>query len=426
MYKVLIVDDEATICKGLRVLIDWNKYGFEIAGEASNGLEALEQAESLRYDVIVTDIRMPEVDGLELIRRLKATKYSARIIILSGYKDFEYARAAIEYGVKNYVLKPIDEDVLISSLNDIRIEIEEELRNSTTIRESKSIVRDKVLEYIVKNGIRNNFTLKKTIETGVVLTADYFQICIIEAIDNNGEEVGSRTLISKNTAEEIIYKYSSGYVFELEEDKIGVLLCLSEQNSNQTNILVGEIFECLSKDTNSSITIAVGNKVLDYRDIPASYKNAEKALELKIFDGRSSIIYFDNISVLNQQDNIVNAENNRSNRTIEEIEKFVKEHYHEELSLVKLSKKYFMSPVYLGRLFKNTTGESFTDYVNQCRICSATKLLESDELMVCEISEKVGYKDINYFYKIFKGKKGITPSEYRMSYNEATASLKRR
>ena len=115
MYKVLIVDDEIAICMGLTKLIDWTSYGFEASGYALNGLEALEKIKLDRYDVIVTDVRMPEIDGIELIRKIKDLEYDCKIIIISGYKDFEYARAAVEYGVRNYILKPINEDVLISN-----------------------------------------------------------------------------------------------------------------------------------------------------------------------------------------------------------------------------------------------------------------------------------------------------------------------
>lgn len=117
MLKVLLVDDEMFVRKGMHELIDWHGLGMEIAGEAENGLEALDRAECLQPDVIITDIRMPVLDGLELIRSVvKSPNLEPVFIIISGYHDFKYAQQAIRYGVQDYILKPIDEEEMTATL----------------------------------------------------------------------------------------------------------------------------------------------------------------------------------------------------------------------------------------------------------------------------------------------------------------------
>ncbi|MCA0756028.1 response regulator transcription factor [Paenibacillus sp. N4] len=121
MFKVVIVDDELYARQGLKQFTDWNKYGFEIVAEAANGEEALQVIERTSPDLVVTDIRMPVLDGLELIRTVQERKKAEpKFIIVSGYGDFKYAQKAVRFGVKDFILKPIDECELEQTLSSLR------------------------------------------------------------------------------------------------------------------------------------------------------------------------------------------------------------------------------------------------------------------------------------------------------------------
>ena len=113
MYRVIVVDDELVIRKGLRETIEWDSLGLEVAGEAADGVEALKLCRAIRPEILITDIRMPEMDGLQLIQEVKKLDFDVKITILSGYSDYDYLKAAIRLGVDNYLLKPIDNDELI-------------------------------------------------------------------------------------------------------------------------------------------------------------------------------------------------------------------------------------------------------------------------------------------------------------------------
>lgn len=117
MIKVVIADDEENVCQLIRGLIDWSSLDMEIVGTAHNGMEALEMLQSLDPDLMITDIRMPGYDGLEMIRRAKEMKQTLDFIIISGYRHFEYAQNAIKYGVGDYLLKPIKKEDFMISLN---------------------------------------------------------------------------------------------------------------------------------------------------------------------------------------------------------------------------------------------------------------------------------------------------------------------
>ena len=146
MYSVMIVEDEAMIRKGLAALIPWEKHGFLAPNMAENGFRALERMEKKHYDLVLTDVRMPKMDGLELIRRMREQKINSEIIVISGYRNFEYARTAMEFDVRNYLLKPVNTDELLHTLAKIRAQLDEKYG----VREEKeeSGLLQQIREYV--------------------------------------------------------------------------------------------------------------------------------------------------------------------------------------------------------------------------------------------------------------------------------------
>lgn len=113
MLKVIIADDEKMICLLISQLLDWKELDFEIAGMAYTGIDAYQMIVEHRPDLVITDIRMPGYDGIELIKKVKEAGIQTEFIMISGFKQFEYAQNAMKYGVKYYLLKPIEEDKLL-------------------------------------------------------------------------------------------------------------------------------------------------------------------------------------------------------------------------------------------------------------------------------------------------------------------------
>lgn len=132
-YTVLVVDDEFELRRALIEKVDWQSAGFEVIGEAENGIEALECIESLEPDLIITDIKMPMISGLELAKRIREIRPAAQIVILSGYDSFEYARTAIEYNIISYLLKPISSSEMTEELKNIRAKMDEKILNAVKI-----------------------------------------------------------------------------------------------------------------------------------------------------------------------------------------------------------------------------------------------------------------------------------------------------
>ncbi|TBL68313.1 response regulator transcription factor [Paenibacillus thalictri] len=126
MYKVLIVDDEPMIRQGLKAIIPWEEYGFTVVGDAKNGREALERHGELAPELLVVDIRMPGMDGLQLIEEIRKVDERCRFIILSGYADFTYAKTALKFRIDGYILKPVDEAEVVEHLQRVHILLQKE------------------------------------------------------------------------------------------------------------------------------------------------------------------------------------------------------------------------------------------------------------------------------------------------------------
>ena len=145
------MDDEPYVFEGLRIMVDWEKYGFSICGEASNGEDALEIIKTCNPHLVVTDIKMPVMDGIKLIKSVyEDSNIRAKFIILSGYDEFEYAKSAMQYGVNSYILKPLDEDELNQAVKKVSRQILEERKDEESRNKQLSFVAESAINTILK------------------------------------------------------------------------------------------------------------------------------------------------------------------------------------------------------------------------------------------------------------------------------------
>lgn len=151
MHRVLIADDEVWIRRNIRKMIRWEQLGLEFVGEAEDGLTACALAESLRPDIVVTDVRMPGLDGLQLVEKLSALLPTARMIIVSGYDEFEYVRKAINLKVVSYLLKPIDEEELHRVLAEAAVDLER-FKESDRLRGNIPYLNGKITADLLESG----------------------------------------------------------------------------------------------------------------------------------------------------------------------------------------------------------------------------------------------------------------------------------
>ena len=176
LYRIILVDDEEEVRKSIIRKIDWEAVGFSVAGDAENGEDALEKIEVLEPDVVLTDIRMPYMDGLTLAERLRQKYPSIKIVIFSGYDDFEYAKRAIKLNVAEYILKPVNVEELTAILKRIRANLDEEIelkRNVDRLREnyvkSLPILKEQFLMDLISRPMEEDLVDSRLEEYGISL-----------------------------------------------------------------------------------------------------------------------------------------------------------------------------------------------------------------------------------------------------------------
>ncbi|WP_025705035.1 response regulator, partial [Paenibacillus graminis] len=156
MYKVFIVDDEPFIIEGLYDIVDWAGMGMEIVGRAENGQEALEALSSLRADILITDISMPLMNGLDLIRAVRKLQPGMKVIILSGYDEFGYLKEGMTLGIENYLLKPINLEEFRATLNNTVEKLHMSRVEDELNAQSISILRDNIMHRWLREQIGAN------------------------------------------------------------------------------------------------------------------------------------------------------------------------------------------------------------------------------------------------------------------------------
>ncbi|MBS5884476.1 MAG: response regulator [Clostridium sp.] len=279
MLKVLIIDDEPYVREGLKHIIDWEENGFEICGEAADGDEGYSKILDLKPDIILIDIRMPGKLGIDIIKDSKENGVKGKFIVISGYSNFEYAQKAIKYGVKEYLLKPIDEDELLEIALKLKKEIEEEKKNEARVEKNKIALRQYVLtQLILKKDISEYEDIKNNLNTSS------FQVALIS---NSLNQYNFDNIIK---IEEIILENID------EKENIDIIklgdrlaLVIRNINVNYAHKLLNNVKLSLDKSLGGNNFIALGEEVNDIQDIYKSYRSAKNLTNNKFLFNNSEI-----------------------------------------------------------------------------------------------------------------------------------------
>jgi len=284
----LIVDDEPIICRGLKETIQWEQYDIEIVGTACDGRQAVEFIQSQPYvDIVITDIRMPNMDGLELASYIYENHSSIRIIIISGYDDFEYAQKAIKLGVKDYLLKPVDIDELVNKVSKITSEIETEKRKNKQLLQSqlKTMVMQQIAHKPLKfEDIQKYKEIK--IYPFVSLLKDYgHQVRQLATDDINELKRRWMSFIEKTVQNDCRFDCFSFFA----EENILLTCIFSDESKINVMDLVDRLQDNLTKE-NYSLLLIFSDGFVEIGSMEKKYTKLKSALSYMILENRESII----------------------------------------------------------------------------------------------------------------------------------------
>ncbi|MDF2923767.1 MAG: hypothetical protein K0R57_2681 [Paenibacillaceae bacterium] len=304
MYKVIIVDDEILVRVGLKTFIPWERLGLELVGEAGNGREALELVESEGCDILLTDIQMPEMDGLALLEAVTAERPRTKIIMLTNHEEFRYVRRALQLGAADYLLKLTMEPLeLERKLSDLKEKIvqersqqrrEQELKRE--IRTYSRAAREKSFRDVLTKSC-SPAEIRECLSSFGYLGAGPFHVALIrishyervlEENKYNSEQLLAYTVL--NILQEILKKQSSGELIELENG------CFALFSAFQPNRLLLEMSESVKQYLRLDLCLGVSAPCQDERLIRHAYEQAQLALELAFFDGPGRVFSYEQVS----------------------------------------------------------------------------------------------------------------------------------
>lgn len=366
MFKVLFIDDEQIVRQGVQQLIDWREEGFAICGEAADGNEGLQKILVYQPNLVLIDIKMPGMTGIEVIRAAREKGFEGEFIILTGFSDFEFAKQAIALKVTRYLLKPIDEDELIEIVQEIKAQLDEQKKAQD--REENRL--DYIHEYL-KSGKEN----KKMLEQ--------IQIANLEGIQNEVKR---------------FIAYMEERELKLSEAKECVLI--------YWNQLCDEL-DRTSKEKGTKAQETDVKKEQSWKmDALEHVKKQETKEELYQWLREECCRvgeYYateENVSIAYRMLN------------------YIQYHYEQDLNLESLADLFHYNRAYLGKIFREEHGDYFGNVLDKIRIEKAKELLATTDEKIYKIAEQVGYNNIDYFYRKFKKHVGLGAKEYRKSVEQ--------
>lgn len=270
MLKVFLADDEKEVLEGIKNIVDWHKIGYEICGEAMDGLTAFNLIRTLNPDLILLDIKMPKLQGIEVAGRLREVGYKGHIIILSGFSEFKYAQSAIRNGVDYYLTKPIDEEALTDAAVTIRKKILDNRMRVETLSYYKEKAKYKILEDVLFNTEVKDYpySLKE-----MQLEADQYQVLILDNI--GAHQKGYQSFLTL-----LHLPISTQFIDKIKYENYKIVLL-----KGSTIIKRFEVFQSENEKEDLPFTLSVGSAVESINDVHISLIEAQKIHERIFFLG---------------------------------------------------------------------------------------------------------------------------------------------
>ncbi len=364
--RLLIADDNRVQIDSILCYIDMEKFNITDVEVAENGEDCLKIMETFSPDIIITDIEMPRMDGIELAQRVVKESKNTELIFITCHENFEYACKAVNIGVRAYILKPID-----------RLELEDAITravDSITLKKEISSYKNECIEK------QQQIESELEVDSESSVKLDVLTIC---------DEMSK--FISDKRVDEIIPAFWAKY-FEpyMKKDlEYTIYMCYSMINALQ----------CLAKMKGEDLEVLFGARAM--WDKIASFKNKEDAVNWLSNLMRMVIIH------------LVEVDDSIYRKLIYDIKTLIDEHLYEIKNVEHIASMLQISSSYAKNTFKKYTGITIFDYLFDARMKEAQKLLKDPYLRIYEIADRLGYKNKAYFSSAFQKYSGLTPSEYR-------------
>ena len=384
IYTVIVADDEDELREAVCTMIPWEALGFHLVGSASNGLDALELVERLEPDLLLTDIRMPFISGIELARQVREIRPAMHIAFLSGYDDFEYAKQAIQYNIISYMLKPLTMDGLAAELKSIHEKIDARYAGLRRADASHADRAAFLIPLVLAQYDNAPADLEERLRTsaaacGLLRGTDDRSTLVVLAASLEGAadyEAGFTQLVEQSAN-----KYLRHFVF----------YCCGRA--------VDEICQLADRALGRTANVGVSREFARLSELNDAYRQAVEALHTAA-EGEGGVSF--------------TADARKTGSLCDRALEIIDQHYmDEDLSLASLSAMLDVSPNHLSACIKKSEGETFINILVRRRMEKAQALLLTTDMQIQEIARCCGYTDQHYFSYCFKKYSGTSPVALR-------------
>ena len=533
MYRILLVDDEILVRDAIKENIDWKSIDCELVGDCENGKQAAEFVQEHPVDIVLTDILMPYMDGMELSHFLHDNYPDIVIVIFSGFGEFEYAKKAIQYGVSEYLLKPVTAMELTGVIEKMKQKVDQQRRekskmdklaqNSEKYRKNEQIIRSKNMEALVNCTTDVNKTIQRLSEMGVDISAASYRVALFDIDLYSGmykldtekrQESALMAFVLFNISDEIVTREKAGIAYQEGNNRVGILFqeTWSRNFTSKTKEICREIQQKTKEVMGFDVSMGIGKWVKKPEELIQSHDMAAQTLQYRYLLGGNLLIDMEEqhpVQEINLDESLADLKEfmktgqkeqvDQTLATIEEairqalmeksracmylqqvirtmdnacedmsadmdriredrdellrqvtdqksfedackvvqkhtdrifeilsemntssserqarlaIDYIQKNYMDPDLSLNSICSYLNISTSYFSTIFKDETGETFTEVLIRTRMEKARELLEKTTMKNYEIAEKVGFSDPHYFGISFKKMTGCTPTEY--------------
>ena len=386
MKNILIVEDETLIRLGMKVMLNWEELGVQIVGDAANGQEALALLENRQVDIVITDIRMPVMDGMELIRICRERYPHIRFCILSSYDDFQYAREAIQLGVSDYILKPtMNVEDMKTAIGSILKSLPQDEPSLDEREQAGSQAQQELLkEHIFENALQQENLELRDEEKSLFRIPFWEGGVAVGLIAPSG---GNETL---KTLYHIVKDHIAAKTMDAVMMRSGVIVVFGNDGVSEASG-----FQLWREELDWKAKQSLGASVYwDERFAQTDWGKTRRAINEMLLNVR-----------LERNEGI--------SETVQKALAYMAAHYQEAIGLEQVADIVGVTPSYFSRLFKRNTGQSFIRYLSKLRFEMAKELLLNGGMTAASVGQAIGYSNPRYFTKWFKAITGHTPSEYR-------------
>ncbi len=412
MYTLLVADDEESMYTGLTTMVDWAGLRLQLVGAYRSGQEVLQALQQRNVDVILTDIRMPGVTGIDIAHYVWEAGLTTRVILLSGYKDFEYAQQAMQYGVRHYLTKPFLMDSLRSVVRDVLADLDD-LSQRRTMYHHVVEKYQSIEAFMAQQLFRD--------AAGGALQREAAYARRVALLELSEACVRRRCLLYELCMAADCAPEDAAEPLRLAAAALGGAECypVGRTGKGLAAVVVENPPPALDAD---AMAAALGAAVAELAPVSsvrlmAGYTNLRELASAAPLAGATA--------PQQRPPTGMGGDDDCRHEVISEALQLIGSGYAENLSLSRVAAQVHLNPVYLSRLFHEQTGRTFSEHLIQVRMQAAARLLESSHQPIYEVCSRVGYTDVKHFYKVFKAATGFTPSEYRERMGSAAAPGRR-